>query len=145
MHFDDFKNLVAWILQENKSPEIFAMTVWSIWNQRNQVRLHPPSSPLHLLAQASKDRLAKFIAMQPPPKLPQILPRVRWRPPPPGFVKVNVDGAVFSKENRPGVGIVIRNREELVLASQSQQLHQAYSTGEIEALTAHRGLQFASK
>lgn len=83
--------------------------------------------------------------MQPPPKLTQILPRVHWRPPPPGFVKVNVDGAVFSKENRSGVGIVIRNREGLVLASQSQQLHQAYSTGEIEALTAHRGLQFATK
>ena len=49
-----------------------------------------------------------------------ILPQVCWRPPPHGFVKVNVDGAVFSKENRSDVGVVIQNREGLVLASQSQ-------------------------
>ena len=52
---------------------------------------------------------------------------------------------LFSKENRSGVGVVIQNREGLVLASQSQQLHHAYSLGEIEALAAHRGLQFATE
>lgn len=32
-----------------------------------------------------------------------------------------------------------------MLASKSQQLHHAYSPGEIEALAAHRGLQFATE
>uniref|UniRef100_A0A7N2MBL1 Uncharacterized protein n=1 Tax=Quercus lobata TaxID=97700 RepID=A0A7N2MBL1_QUELO len=45
---------------------------------------------------------------------------------------------VFGQENRSDVGVVIQNREGLVLASQSQQLHLAYSPSEIEALAAHR-------
>ena len=52
---------------------------------------------------------------------------------------------MFSKENRSGVVVVIQNSEGLVLAPQSQQLHQAYSPGEIEALVAHKGLQFATE
>ena len=47
----------AWIIQQQKSPELFALNVWSIWNQQNQVQLHQPSCSLHLLAQLAKDRL----------------------------------------------------------------------------------------
>ncbi|XP_075663672.1 uncharacterized protein LOC142633331 [Castanea sativa] len=145
IQFGDFKELVAWILKENNSPEYFAMIVWPIWNQRNQVRLQHPCCALHLIPQLSKDQLEEFLAMQPPPKPPPILTRVCWRPPPPGFVKVNFDEVVFSEENKAGAGIVIRNREGFVLSSQSQQLNQAYSPSAIEAIATHTGLQLATK
>ena len=32
MHFMDFESLVAWILQESKSPKLFIVTMWSFWN-----------------------------------------------------------------------------------------------------------------
>ena len=39
-------------------------------------------------------------------------------PPPPGFVKINFDEAVFFEENKACAGIVIRNGEGFVLVSQ---------------------------
>ena len=52
--------------------------VWSIWSQRNQIRLHQPSCSSHLLDQNSKDCLEEFQVVkprlkppnQPPPPLP---------------------------------------------------------------------------
>ena len=140
MQFVDFKELVTWILQAKKNPELFAMTVWSIWNQCNQVRLQQPSWSLHLTPQVSKDRLEEFQAVQLPPKPPPIFLRVRWCPPPLGFVKINFDGAVFSKENKSGASIVIWKREGFMLAAQSWQFNQAYSPSAIEAVAAHTNL-----
>ena len=60
MHFMDFESLVARILQENKSPKLFIVTMWSFWNQRNQARLQQCSWSLHLLAQISKDDVPLF-------------------------------------------------------------------------------------
>ena len=116
------------------------MTVWSIWNQHNQVRLQQTNYALHLIPQVSKDRMEEFLVVQPPPKPPPIIPRVCWYPPPPGFVKINFDKAVFSKENKAMVGIVIWNRKGCVLASQSRQINQTYSPNVIEAIAAPIGL-----
>ena len=112
--------------------------MWSIRNERNQVRLHKPNYPLHQLARLAKDRLQEFQSVQPPLKPPDIQPQTRWNPPPHGFVKINCDEVVFSKENYVGLGVVIRNCDGLVLASQTRRLHQAFTPEVCEALAAHR-------
>ena len=33
--FLDFKALVSWLLKYGKATELFVITVWPIWNQRN--------------------------------------------------------------------------------------------------------------
>ena len=38
IQFLDFKELLSWILHQNKNPELFVFTTWSIWTRRNQVR-----------------------------------------------------------------------------------------------------------
>ena len=58
-------------------------------------------------------------------------------------MKINVDGAVFSDTDSAGVGTVIRNREGLVMASQTRRFSHAYSPVVIEALAALHGLQLA--
>ena len=71
--FDFFKELVQWIFQNQKQPKLFAVMVWSIWSQRNQIRLHQPSCSSHLLDQNSKDCLEEFQVVQPrlkPPNQP---------------------------------------------------------------------------
>ena len=60
-------------------------------------------------------------------------------------MKINFDGAVFSSENRSGIGVVIRNSVGLVIASCSQCLPQAYSSNEVEALAAAKAVSFATK
>ena len=46
-NFPDFKELLSWLLQQHDKVEVFAMTTWLIWTQRNQVRLHLAAASLH--------------------------------------------------------------------------------------------------
>ena len=64
-------------------------------------------------------------------------------PPPANFVKINFDGAVFSKDNLSGLGAVIRDEYGLVLGSCSKLLPQAYSAMVVEALAAATALALA--
>ena len=82
--------------------------------------------------------------MQPIPPPPVAIPRACWKPPSADFIKINVDGAVFPDENKSSIGVVIRNHEGQVLASQSLKLHQAYSPGLIEAIVVYSGIILAS-
>ena len=118
--FADYKELLSWILTNHSNLELFAMTAWSIWNQRNLVRMHTPCCNMNRIAQVSKERLEEFTAVIPPKPPPYPKPRIVWKPPSTNMLKINFDGAVFRKENRSGVGVVIRNFEGLVLASLSQ-------------------------
>ena len=61
------------------------------------------------------------------------------------LVKINFDGAVFSKENKSGIGVVVRNENGLVLGSCTKRLSQAYSAMEIETMVATTALVFASE
>ena len=66
-----------------------------------------------------------------------------WVSPPANLVKINFDGAVFSKDNFSGVGAVIRDENGLVLGLCTKHLPQAYSAVEVEALAATTALALA--
>ena len=83
--------------------------------------------------------------MQPIPSPPVVVPCARWKPPSADLVKININGVVFPDENKSGIGVVIRNHEGQVLASQSLKLHQVYSPGVIEAMAIHSGITLASE
>ena len=65
-------------------------------------------------------------------------------PPPANLVKINFNGAIFSKENYSGVGVVIKDENGLVLGSCTKCLPQAYSAMEVEAMAATTALDFAN-
>ena len=54
--FLDFRAIISWDIQHNKNPELFAMIVWSIWNQRNQSHLHLPSCSVDRITHVARDR-----------------------------------------------------------------------------------------
>jgi len=54
--------------------------------------------------------------------IPRTARSVKWRLPPEGFLKVNFDGVVFAANNIAGLGIIICNDSELVMAALSQQI-----------------------
>ena len=66
--------------------------------------------------------LDEFLSTHPqlPPHPPQ--PCVYWKPPPNDLAKINFDGATFSKINRFGIGVIVHDKNDLVLASLSQQI-----------------------
>nr|XP_023919081.1 uncharacterized protein LOC112030645 [Quercus suber] len=130
--FFTFKELLSWLIKNQQHVELFSVTAWTIWNQRNQVRLNKPSCSSHQISQLAKERLQEFMAVNALPHSSQTGPPTvqKWKPP--------------EQENSAGVGVVIRNSEGLVLGSLSKLVPLAYSPLEIEATAIATALEFAS-
>ena len=107
------------------------------------MRSQQPCCSLNLLSQFAAERYSEYQAILPPssPSRPRM--RTRWKPPPLDVFKINFDGAVFVEENCSGVGVIIRNREGLVLAAMTEKIPQLLKPIEIEARAATRALEFA--
>lgn len=58
--FADFKDLVSWIITEGKQLDLFAITAWSVWSQRNRDRVQASSIDLHQVAAAARTSLDDF-------------------------------------------------------------------------------------
>ena len=92
-----------------------------IWNQQNQVQLHQPSYSPHQIASMAKDRLVEFLVVQTTSSasssndmdsLETIV----------GCDKDKFDGAIFSREHKSGIGVVLKENQGSLLASLSRQL-----------------------
>ena len=57
--------------------------------------------------------------------------------------KINIDGAVFAEENCSGMGVIVQDREGLVIAVMSEKIPQLLKPIEIEAMAAIRAFEFA--
>ena len=68
-----------------------------------------------------------------------------WTTPNLSWYKINFDGAIFEKEDKARLGVVIRNSEGLVMASLSQLVPLPYSVIEVESLVARRALEIAGE
>ena len=99
--------------------------------------------PFQILEQA-KERLQEFSSFHNPTSPPTATLASCWRPPDQDYVKINFDGALFSKENQAGIGVFIRNEVGLVLASLSQQIPLPAIALEVETLVARRALEFVA-
>jgi len=81
--------------------------------------------------------------VQPRLKPPNQPPCIQWDPPPIKLLKINFNDAIFSESNCSGAGVVIRNHQDLVIASLLQKISQAFAPLEVEAFAATRALEFA--
>ena len=125
------------MIEEGKSLELLAYTAWSMWNQRNKVRLNLQACPSHHVAKQTARMLAQYRVNTEVAAMQVWSNRNggnMWRAPPAGFVKINFDGAVFDEANMSGVGVVIRDSYVEVLASCSEKISQAYEVEVTEAL-----------
>ena len=58
-------------------------------------------------------------------------------------MNINFDDAVFNESKKSGIGVVIQDNNEVVLASCLEKIHQAHKLEEIEALAALKAVSFA--
>ena len=126
------------------------MTVSAIWMRRNKLRLGEKSIPLGQVPASAFDALKEVQQLRPThAKIPRTAWALRWRPPPETCVKANFDGAVFSQAGLAGIGIIIRNEQELVMAALSQQIPILFPLPAlvemVEVLAARRALVFAKE
>ena len=116
--------------------DLFSIMAWSVWTQQNQVRLNQPSCSSYLIVSMAKERLEEFLVVKPPPWLRPVVVQSQWQPPSLDLVKINFDGAVFSKEHKSSIAVVIHDNYGSIMVSLSKQLPQVHSPLEIEALAA---------
>ena len=147
VHFEDFKGLCSWIYENGKPLDLFAIQVWSIWNQRNKLRLNHTcclTKDLQKMAEESWNEIRRSNL-----KFSRInlssTPQTKWTTPTPDSYKINYDGALSNADNKSGIGVVVRDCQGDVIASLVQQLDQAYQPVEVEALVACRAVEFGSE
>ena len=114
--------------------EIFFVTVWSIWYNRNQVAHEAQGSPSIHIWGTTQRALNDYNVATAVKLLRQQPPEVGWNAPPWGLHKINVDGAT-SEDGRPsGVGVVIRDCRGMVVAASAKVLPAQYIVEVTEAL-----------
>ncbi|KAF5454638.1 hypothetical protein F2P56_024287 [Juglans regia] len=64
-----------------------------------------------------------------------------WNPPPRGFLKLNVDEAVFSDVRKAGLGVVLRDDKGKLVMAASKIENEVENPSTIELLALLRGLQ----
>ena len=98
---------------------------------------------MNQISNLSKKRKAEFQGTR--PSILKLVYRnhVRWRPPNTNELKINYDGAIFSEDGRAGLGVVVRNSKDVVIASLSQQIPLPATITQVEALVTRRAIEFA--
>lgn len=72
------------------------------------------------------------------------MPQNCWSPPPEGWIKINTDGAK-SLSSHDGVGSILRDFSERILAASSAQIPPLSSSIQAELAAIFHGIQFAVK
>lgn len=120
---------------------LVAMICWSLWNRRNKwvwdrvngTAFGVRAAAVNLLSDWSRAREIEHTRRH------QMQEESRWSKPPVGWVKVNVDAAVFS-DNTIGFGSVIRNEEGQFLRARSGRIAGCWKRREAEALSLKEAL-----
>ena len=69
--------------------------------------------------------------------------KASWKPPLPGYFKVNMDGALFKKSKQFGIEVIVRDGEGNVIAALSRKLYLTLGALEVETKPLEIGVQFA--
>ncbi|GMY05974.1 putative ribonuclease h protein [Fagus crenata] len=141
--FLDFTDLISTVLSSCSKREsaLFGSLAWLIWHVRNKKRLQQSGGTLEGINQGVNDRVEEFTALRSSGPI-QTTPKTHplWSPPPPGCLKVNYDGAVFSEANKGGIGVIIRNDRGLPMIYLSQKIPYPGSSILMEVLALCRAL-----
>ena len=123
----------------------FKVFPWSLWNNQNAVRhgYGEASRTALQIFEASRGFLSEFQTCCVLPHPPQPHDPSLWRPPPLGWYKVNVDGAVFKERGHCGIGVVVRNDKGQIMGALSKLLPYPLGALETEAKAAEIGMTFA--
>ena len=123
--------------------ETLCATSWSIWYRRNKV-VHDslclaPSQIWGFAQRTQEDYKGALVVHQ----IRQRPTDVRWSAPPPGYYKINVDGAIDESRRMSSVGVIIRDCEGRVVVARSKVLNAMYEAETIEAFAVEEGILLA--
>lgn len=140
------------------------MTMWRCWHVRNEITHHKPAPPIevskrflssyidtilclqqHPKADMSKGKMvvSKFQQRQEklrPARAASTRPPERWHKPPPGWTKLNVDGAYIQADGTGGSGMILRDEHGVVIFASCRFLRTCSSALEAEIEAIREGI-----
>ena len=132
-----FMKLMHLAFKDPSCIEVFANTVSLIWIIRNRAAFEDVGSSLEKIPDQAWTLVQEFNLLRlVHPKIPRTARSIRWKPPPPGMVKVNFDGAIFSTQSLAGLSVVVRDPAGLVLVALSQKIPLPTSVETVEVIAA---------
>ncbi|KAM0886716.1 hypothetical protein ACQ4PT_029504 [Festuca glaucescens] len=162
-----------WLLQaldqaSEQERLMMLMTFWRIWHVRNEVVHQKPAPPVeasrrflcsyveslmmikqHPSADLTKGKEVLVYDHMKPKGSVKMMPRKqadalkKWSKPPPGWIKLNVDGSWEIAEHRGGTGMVLRDEEGSIIFTACSYLKVCASPIEAEAIACREGLALA--
>ncbi|KAL0008148.1 hypothetical protein SO802_009650 [Lithocarpus litseifolius] len=125
--------------------DIFFATAWSIWWNRNQVVHNDSGSPPSRSWEMANRMLNDFKEACSHPPLPLPSPIPKWRAPPSGFYKINVDGASTHDGTNSSIGVIICDNQGIPITASSKVLLSPYTAEISEALALLHGVLLAAE
>lgn len=134
-----FRDWFGWIMDHGNKEmlELFGVIAWQIWGARNELIFDKTSTPADLCFKKAVDHLAEFRkANLKAPIEGRSRRNAKWEPPSADHIKVNVDATINERDDRIGLGMVVRDASGSVLlaASQSKWPFISVERAELEAL-----------
>ena len=118
------------------------MVCWFIWNRRNKIRLNEVVTSLEKTSDLAQKYLVDFQQHRVKLASKKLLRKVIWKPPDVGLLKTNFDGVVFEDLGAAGIGAVVRNSFDEVLAALSKVIPLPSSIVALETIVARWAVLF---
>jgi ribonuclease HI len=154
------------VLMSKFSAEVNAnllMLLWRIWSERNSVlragkKISVEGSVVFLtrymdsllqrrhitLQTDSKGKRCELVGSKRPAEVARQAQQ-KWVPPPPGMLKINVDGAFISSSGTAAVGVVIRDHNGQVKLASWRLLRYCRDAEEAEVVACCEGIALAAR
>ncbi|XP_061996621.1 uncharacterized protein LOC133714520 [Rosa rugosa] len=132
------KSVRDWVLDmidllEVDQQDFFFMGLWAIWAERkNMVWKGANFQSMNMLHWTTK-MLDDFQKYHQKPVKKQKRPLTKWKNPPSGRLKINVDGAFRPEDGNGGIGVVVRNDAGMGIAVLARPFLLAHSVLNMEA------------
>ena len=125
--------------------EQFISVCWGIWKNRNDLRMGGKGRVGRTVLKNAIHLVEEFRVANEAITEQRMGPEatVSWKPPSHGLYKINLDGAVFSKNKQVGAGVIIRNEVGEVIAALSKKWKWPLGALEAEAKALEAGVEFA--
>ncbi|KAM5564827.1 hypothetical protein ABKV19_019070 [Rosa sericea] len=120
--------------------DFFFMGLWAIWVERNNIIWNGASfQPMNMIQWTTK-LLEDFQKYHPKMVRKQRNPQTKWKNPPSGRLKINVDGAFRVEDGSGGIGVVVRNETGMGIAALAKPFLHAHSVLNMETEACRAGL-----
>ena len=145
------ESLVEWFFkliktQNNEVIGKISVVLWAIWIQHNNRYWNGSHESAVRTVYLALEFLFDWISIQESAKtVSQVIPfpvQQHWQRPLPGFVKCNIDAAVFLEEGKSSWGIVVRDSQGLFLHAASRVVNDLFHVRELETLGLREALSW---